>query len=126
MERNPLNFQRDFERWGNFPTFVSRNKNNNIMEKHIETFTATLFGVQYTLLNVMTNAGYSVGVAPRSLEDVIYNALENDSYHLVEWLDNKYGYVLEDETFADYLENGNVDDIYYHLNDIEDETIFEF
>ena len=96
------------------------------MEKKIETFTATLFNVEYTLLRVLTKEGYFVGVAPRSLEDVIYTAIEDDYYHLVEWLDNQYGYVLEDETIADYLSDNKVEDIYYHLNDIDTCILFDF
>lgn len=96
------------------------------MEKKIETFTATLFGVEYTLLRVLTNEGYFVGVAPRSLEDVIYNSIENEQYHKVDHIDSLYGYVLEDETIESYLDDENVDDVYYHLNDIEDCGIFQF
>ena len=96
------------------------------MEKKIETFTATLFNVEYTLLRVLTKEGYFVGVAPRSLEDAIYTAIEDDYYHLVEWLDNQYGYVLEDETIESYLDDEIADDIYYHLNDIDNCDIFQF
>ena len=96
------------------------------MEKKIETFTATLFNVEYTLLRVLTNEGNFVGVAPRSLEDVIYTAIEDDYYHLVEWLDNQYSYILEDETIADYLSDNKVEDIYYHLNDIDTCILFDF
>lgn len=96
------------------------------MEKKIEIFTATLFDVEYILLKVLTNEGYFVGVAPRSLEDVIYNAIENEQYHKVRHIDDLYGYVLEDETIAEYLEDSIVDDVYCHLNDIEDCNLFEF
>ena len=95
------------------------------MEMQISTFTETLFGKEYILLSVLTSKGYSVGVAPRSLEDVIQQAIENEQYHKVAHIDNKYGYVLEDETIADYLNDNIAEDIYSHLHDIDaDDNLF--
>ena len=91
------------------------------MEMQISTFTETLFGKEYTLLSVLTSKGYSVGVAPRSLEDVMQQAIENEEYHKFAHIDNKYGYILEDETIADYLNDHIAEDIYYHLHDIDDD-----
>jgi hypothetical protein len=95
------------------------------MGMQIDTFTETLFGKEYTLLSVLTSKGYSVGVAPISLDDVILNAIENEQYHKVVHIDEKYGYVLEDEIIEQYLNDNIMEDIYYHLNDVDaDDNLF--
>lgn len=96
------------------------------MEKKIEIFTATLFYVEYTLLRVLTKKGYFVGVAPQSLENVVSNGIDNEHYHRVKQIDNLYGYVLEDEIIENYLNDGLVDYIYYRLNEIDDDNLFNF
>ena len=96
------------------------------MEKQIEIFTTTLFDKEYTMLSVKTKYGYSLGVAPESLDEVIDNCIETDRYvGEVVRVDNQYGYVLTDWEIEKYLETGNVDDVYFTLAEI-DEEMFKF
>ena len=83
------------------------------MEKKIETFEVELKNfttgeiVKFTCLSVPTKLGYSVGVAPQSLEDAIQEYIENERYSYndaVTSIDARYGYILYDEDIAYYLE----------------------
>lgn len=96
------------------------------MEKKIEFFTVTLFGKEYTLLSVMTKHGYSLNVAPESLDNEIEKCIETDRYvGEVVSVDNQYGYYLTDWEIEQYLETGNIDDVYFTLAEI-DEEMFKF
>lgn len=96
------------------------------MEKKIEFFTVTLFGKEYTLLSVMTKHGYSLGVAPDTLEDVIERCIETDRYSgEVVSIDNLYGYTLTDWEIEEYLKTGDIDSVYFTLAVLDDE-MFKF
>lgn len=96
------------------------------MEKKIEFFTATLFGKEYTLLSVMTKHGYSLNVAPESLDEEIERCIDTDRYvGEVVNVDNQYGYVLSDWEINEFLATGNIDDVYFTLAEIDDE-MFNF
>ena len=105
------------------------------MEKKIETFEVELKDfttgeiIKFTCLLVPTKLGYSVGVAPQSLEDAIQEYIENERYSYndaVTSIDARYGYILYDEDIAYYLESGDATDIFNHLNDVDEEAFWRY
>jgi hypothetical protein len=101
------------------------------MDKKIETFEVELkdFNTgelhKFTCLSVPTKLGYSVGVAPQSLEDAIQEYIENERYicnDAVTSIDARYGYVLEDDDINWFLKDGKDEDIYDLLRDCDEEA----
>jgi hypothetical protein len=101
------------------------------MDKKIETFEVELkdFNTgelhKFTCLSVPTKLGYSVGVAPQSLENAIQEYIENDRYicnYDVTSIDTKYAYVLHDEDINWFLKDGKEEDIYDLLRDCDEEV----
>lgn len=101
------------------------------MDKKIETFEVELKDLntgelhKFTCLSVPTKLGYSVGVAPQSLEDAIQEYIENERYSYndaVTSIDARYGYVLYDDDINQFLKDGKEEDIYDLLRDCDEEA----
>jgi hypothetical protein len=70
----------------------------------------------YRLFHI-TIYGQEVCVAEEKLEKHIQNCLDNDTYHSVEWIDNKYGYYVS----QDIADTENEESIKKSVIDIIDE-----
>ena len=105
------------------------------MEKKIEIFEVEIedFNTdktrKFTCLSVPTKLGYSVGVAPQSLEDLIQEHIEGENYSCndaITSVDEKYGYVLYDKDIEHYLATGDATDIFDHLNDCDEDAFWRY
>lgn len=97
------------------------------MKKKIESFKVGFYGKDYTCLLVPVKQGFSVGVAPQTLEDVIQKCIDRGDYsEYVNFADSQYGYVLPDDVIEKYLETGDATKVYNLLYEIDREYFYSF